>query len=327
MRTSACFEYPSPVPKSPAQPALLDDLGRPIRALTYDQLKGDPHAVLLLHRVTTAAGVMHSGGPRQLLVYVPFLLAFTAGIFFTPRLLPGVPPWLIGAALGLALVVCLGVIQAALRTRDSGSLITTFLAHARCPGCAYTLASCPPDSHGVVMCPECGASWNASRIGTASVVDSPSPPGPRRYFTPVITDDHQRVVELTPPSLRITDHRLSPERAALARIAVRDATLLRSIATCSFLLVLIVLVSISAYWSRGAPLVLVGCLGAIGIWGVWLVQNIRNRAPSGAGAIRKALLNLRVCPACATDLNDHAPAPDGTTRCPTCAAHWRLASP
>lgn len=313
-------QVPDPHPK------LRDDRGVPIASLTYEQLQDDREGILLFHRVTNAAAATNGQGPRLLLLYVPLYAIFAAGFFFAPRLLLGVPPWLIGAALGLVLVICIGVIHAWLRKRESGSLIATFLAHSRCPACAYKLAAIPPDAQAMVLCPECGASWNASRIGTASAGDAPVPPGPRRFFTPVITDDHHRVLELTPLSFRVADNRLSPERAALARRVVLEATILRRIAACVVAFVLIVLMSFAAYSARSTPLTLVGSFLAIGIWSFWLVQNIRGRTPRGARAARKALLDLHVCPACATDLKGQPSEFDQTVRCPNCAAHWRLSA-
>lgn len=40
--------------------------------------------------------------------------------------------------------------------------------------------------------------------------------------------------------------------------------------------------------------------------------------------IRGAALAIPRCPACATDLGNGEPEPDGCTVCPECGAAWRL---
>ncbi|MBL4591420.1 MAG: hypothetical protein JKY96_05620 [Phycisphaerales bacterium] len=41
-----------------------------------------------------------------------------------------------------------------------------YLDQARCPGCGYTLTAIAPNEDDCIVCPECNAAWNESRLGT-----------------------------------------------------------------------------------------------------------------------------------------------------------------
>jgi hypothetical protein len=45
------------------------------------------------------------------------------------------------------------------RFASSKEIAWSFLAHRRCPSCAYDLSAISPESDGCRVCPECGAAW------------------------------------------------------------------------------------------------------------------------------------------------------------------------
>lgn len=64
-------------------------------------------------------------------------------------------------SIGLAAIVSVAVSWQALKS----TMTDAMLGLRRCPACAYSIDALPPDSDQHVRCPECGASWLATRLG------------------------------------------------------------------------------------------------------------------------------------------------------------------
>jgi len=47
-----------------------------------------------------------------------------------------------------------------------------YLSAGKCAACAYKLAGLKPEQDGCVVCPECSAAWNATRIGLTNRPDT-----------------------------------------------------------------------------------------------------------------------------------------------------------
>lgn len=311
------------------QTELRDDRGVPIASISYEQLQGDREGITLLHALLESKSELADPiPPARLVISAAVIVAAIAMIVALPRLVPSLPPLAAGAVAGLFILIGIRISHSQMPRRYPLAIISTFLAHGRCPGCGYRLAGIVAMPDGMVLCPECGAAWHAHRIGASATAHPACLQTARKGWlrAPVILDDHQRAVPLMNPSARSLGGRLSGQRLDDAVRQLREATILRRLAIGLPLLMLIVLVSISAASAANKPLVLLGCGAGVAMWSWWLIRLFLNRSAIVAKPLRAACLSLDLCPSCATDLRGVPPDADGTTPCPTCSACWRVSS-
>lgn len=234
--------------------------------------------------------------------------------------------------------------------RATATIVATMLAHGRCGSCGYSLREIKPDAHGRAVCPECGAAWNRSRIGTARVgvgrVTAAAgahaqavPPG-SLLDPPTFVDDGQRVVRLMDSTTRgEMDEATHAGVWAAAKQKVRRDRLL-SLALLAIFLPVTAALLFYDFWRRlpGPHTVLSGVrlLGVfVGVWAVlffgvvYFIKGLRVHYERYAPAIRDAFLARGRCPACSASILEEQPSEQPSVpssprpaECPGCGARW-----
>lgn len=144
----------------------LDDRGRPARVLPLPAWPRDarPPSLSLrpvLHALLTAL--------RSRAVWSLALIAFVlSALAIGFRWMGPVTGFLLifspVISLLLAVAALAAVSLAAAFSRHRQRVIRAWLAAHRCPSCRYSLFGLEPDPYGLLVCPECAAAWNLSRL-------------------------------------------------------------------------------------------------------------------------------------------------------------------
>lgn len=130
-----------------------------IRSLTKDQLiKGEQQITIDLEILIAIAG-----GVIGWVLWTTILLPFTS--------LSGTPLGHFVIPMISSVVVSTAIWFASLswvRQRRFPKIAQIHLDHGRCAGCGYALQDLPTEPDGCIICPECNAAWQASRVSTAN---------------------------------------------------------------------------------------------------------------------------------------------------------------
>ena len=233
--------------------------------------------------------------------------------------------------------------------RIHGEMADVFVGEGVCAGCAYPLSGLRVDSSGRVVCPECSASWNESRIirfaEISKKADSPVRQMLRRLGVLYgggqgnrsIRDD--REVFRTAASMRVVrrvcrentdedcDTRLRSAQRRLSRVG-RGLRL-----AYASLLLLMIIFQVSAVVGLGIPS---RGLPGVSVMILWLmlvptiifsgliVFVLRGDMGRKGKKARKVLLTNDLCPSCVADLEGIEPEEDGCTVCQSCGSAWKL---
>lgn len=308
---------------------------------------GDPHLADLRMR----ALVGHTTSQSAITVIAPAIIgaAVGLGVFAAARFVPGLPIW-VPMIVVAVLVIAAGSLRAALATeRRAAASADLFLREGRCAGCAYVLQGIAPAEDGCVVCPECGAAWSRSRIG--SVPDAPVlrdyhtriyRPTTRQRWLPgsrgmlMTTDARGVAAHVSNPRLRGLDpasaERLGDDRVRAIRSAIGLKHRVKGFLIGLAILPAIVAMGILLSRTRpvGSTIALLGSLGfalfavaiIIILLGLMYTMLFGDSGLSGK-LVAREFVSRHVCPQCLHTLDDATTGEDGVRVCVGCQAAWR----
>jgi Zn-finger nucleic acid-binding protein len=262
-------------------------------------------------------------GPLLWALYRTWIQRATGIVEFIPILVG------VGAAAAFIIFDAMRKSPAARRT-----LAHTLLEEGICPSCEYNFAGLETSGEAAqVICPECGATWNRSRILRAAPIVERAPAGlpdvdPLKYLGATLTstwDDAGRGSCVQPYTLnealrwslddahrarltairKMLAHQGRVRRLALGLVAV-------GITVAPFLL-------LRRYLPPGSDVTAILFLCII-IPFVWYGSTGRG----GARRLKRSLKSVGVCPACGEDLSPIRRDDNGLNTCPTCRSAWRM---
>lgn len=260
---------------------------------------------------------------------LPLLLVFVASR-------TGLPPWTAFALTGLG---SSALTLSFLRREFRAETVPLLLARERCASCGYTIAGAPRQSDGCVICPECGAAWKGSRVGTQQV-----PGRIQRFASPLqasstIVDDRPMRIDaqdrFVPLPSREELHQLARRQDTLGECARAARGRQRWIAVGA-----LVLAGFAAWWVivpfRAAVPLVWGwngdtvtwiCMAVVTVGLVvhrarWVYSALLGTTSSGTRAVVRAFVSRRFCPSCRGSLNSNTTTPAGNLLCRGCNAAW-----
>ncbi len=248
---------------------------------------------------------------------------------------------------GLIAVVIIA--RADTRRRVAAQLAATAVAEGICGGCCYSLRDLPVEPDGCVVCPECGAAWQARRItrphwATDASLGSRAEggrggtgvnwlvrfitltPPPQQLLAP---DDRGRFVSVVDSRLLLVPEvrrrelgsaRVGAARRMLRRIRRVPRVLL---ALPELTIAALCLYSASSFVNgpdRGLTLVMLIPTSIFLLLGVGLLFSHAFYSPRQAA---RAMVGLSLCPSCARPLDGLPIDADGCAVCPECGGSWR----
>ncbi len=318
--------------------AVRDDAGtdRTIATFEHEEIPDltNPVTAGALARLRSEASGRR-GGRQQLAIALTVITAMTV----VPGVIVGAvhlsrmtrqPPWI----LGLLLVFAVGVSVAAMtfilpRIVARGSagnadlIADALLRMRRCAACGYPISVDAEPSGAPHSCSECGATWNAGRIGAAPVAN-----GPRSTRTAFLAslafsaacrskarDDAGRLFA-EPPQLQYVNMSKLPGDDVMRRTLWLPITLVVLGIVVTMLLLLVGVVHVRL---RIPPWAFVATLGIVfaGL-PLAIIVGVRRQMDRG----RRTLLRIRRCIACRQRLRREGPL----LRCAACDATWRRPS-
>lgn len=319
---------------------MKDDAGKDVRVLNPNgfaewPVKGDARIAVLVPRVGRALR-----GNRWYLRFVHDLAGVAIGliwlvaaVWILRTLGAGLPGWVFPAAVFGMLLVVERVVHRVRVGRVREHAAGVILEEGLCPSCGYNLHGIEKDVDGRVVCPECGAAWNAVKIIRSAPFEFGAEFGvPLKAVWAAskklpgwsVCDDRGRVVPLAHPRLRKEIRAASATNAQRLLHARRETA--RGSRWVRWPFVSLAWASAAAvpavYMHMGAPLsggvflaAIFGALAFAATYGNFLYR------PS---AMREALVSRRMCASCATSLRRLPGDTDGMTTCTACRAAWRL---
>lgn len=218
------------------------------------------------------------------------------------------------------------------------------LSNGLCPTCLYRVAGTPPDANAHVVCAECGAAWDASRVHERAVV---APAGekplldhvqPRRGYWShrwlrdatgarhaLLDADFQRSIRLAAAEEHA--QRLIAVRRELRRSALPRRVLAAVLALpVSGFFGLMGVLQIQSHFPPTTTMAIFMCIG--GLWFIcmgWFLAmiflNLRGHSANKRTAVRVMLEN-DLCPSCGEDLRPVQVSSEDPRQCPRCTARW-----
>lgn len=325
---------------------LFDDAGRlrdvvRVRTLNRDARRSDPAFAQVVHRVSRT---QLTGTSKSTMLLLIVLMGVGANLThqFVLSGMPAFVSYLLWFLLtgGLVWLIQLGDCQSVAR-----QIADALLSDGLCPACVYNLGG-QPENKGLVVCPECGASWRATRIvhrhefvaapeSEAAVVrrwwrqlGNGDRSGPTRIADDLSKEHAVVFARLSQPIHSATGERRA--RLLAARDEIRQHGLVGRVVRACLLLTLAGLATLIALRAGLSPVALnpMGLLFGLCMAGaaVFLpLTMLRGATGITAAHIRTAMLRRRLCPSCSGDLGNETEQPaKGLTTCPECGATWRL---
>lgn len=320
-----------------------DDRGRKIRLRAYRELQG---------RVATgsATDVMIDRATNLYASHLPTKrVGILIGLFIPVIMLVGTEiGWWAGLPLIAIPIVVMVIVNGQVLRKIHTEMADVFVGEGVCAGCAYPLGGLRPDESGHVVCPECSASWNESRIVRFAEVskkpDSLAGQWLRRASGHIgghgprsIHDD--REVFRTAASMRIirravrdnTDTTCKARLRNAKRCAGRVGRHVRLALASIFVLMIVFHFGVIADVSRlagglyGIKLMLFLPLLVMPLmFSLFVIFILRGDMGRKGAKVRDALLTRGLCPSCVADLDGIEPEEDGCTVCAECSSAWKL---
>ena len=339
---------------TPNRPApALDDRSQPVAILRPHDVRAtaqcpDPHRAALARHLSNAINAeARRWTPRAIWLGLALVVAYIllqvfvslAGLTRYPML---IPVFRIGGLIAVVIVS-----RADTRRHIASHLAATAVAEGLCGGCCYSLRDLPADVDGCIVCPECGAAWQARRITrphwlraesqrTSTDGGSPISGWLVRFFTLtpppgqlIAPDDRGRFVCVVDSRLLLVPRarreqlgsaRLAEVRSGLRAVG-RELRVLFALAP-AIVAVLLGIASLNAAAERDAGLSLgtgVG-LAMFASLAVGLVLSHAFYSPRRAARIMVA---RSLCPSCVHPLDGLPADADGCAVCPGCGSSWR----
>lgn len=319
---------------------MKDDAGKDVRVLNPSgfsewPVKGDARMAVLVPRIGRALR-----GNRWYVRFVHDLAGVAIGLLclvvtiWVLRMVgSGLPGWVFPAAVFAVLFMTGRMVHRVRVGRAREDAAGVILEEGLCPSCGYNLHGIERDEGGRVVCPECGAAWNAVRIMRSApfelgaefavplkVVWSSSVGGPRW----AVCDDRGRVVPLAHPWLRKAIRAASSTNAERLRDARREIARRSRWVRAPF---------VTLAWACAAGLpVVCASMGAPASGVVFLAVSLGAIAFAATvgnflyqpRTVRDALVARRMCASCVCSLRRLPEDADGMTTCAECRAAWRL---
>jgi Zn-finger nucleic acid-binding protein len=317
---------------------MLDDAGKDVKILNPAgfadwPIAGDERIEWVIRRVGM---VSVTTWPKRLLF---ILMGILSGLLFVMLLtflrrqtgLPG--PVLVALPLSSIAGVQL-LIHLWFDRRKPGRVASVLLDEGLCPCCGYNLHGVGLGSGQCVVCPECGASWRASRIRQTApfvVRDETRFSSPlrrlrgqlRKHETNVKDDAGETfAISRSEHGKRFRRHSLQERRRVrtLRWKIVRAGMYWRIPLMCAIVAFdMYVLMKLldpphtppAVRWVFGSVCLIVAVVLPFGLSGPFRTQ-------------RRVLLAHRTCPICVTQLTSDAHDALVLTTCPNCRARWRV---
>jgi hypothetical protein len=192
----------------------------------------------------------------------------------------------------------------------------TLVSNGKCGSCVYDLDQVSPDTSGEVACPECGAVWKAYRLRQRPR-DMPLRGDAEAEFPDA--DDRGVLTSIIAAPRAASRPSSSTEVIDAAAALGASAKRLRRWVFGVAFVVLLINIPTLAIVNRSTGLI--GPILIMAVGGVVLRMALGVAAP--AGARRRALLGVGLCPACLGDISGLPAEEDACVICRTCCSAWR----
>lgn len=329
--------------------ATLDDGGKPVTLLNGEYgnqwpLASDKRLAALVLRLRSAA--------RGSLLFqsLPIVLgcAWLIGVLELTSNNHSFKQWAVltlGVLPGFAAACTTGVLR---RWRFAEKVKSLVLEEGMCAACGYNLVGiCTCTGTDQVVCPECGASWRASRIArsvetvgnqglvfsAAVVFDSEIDIAvkgvddrglPRTLASPRLLRQRRRAAARAERSRLHSAGRSIAARSRSFRMGIGSALVLPA---ASIFVLFLLPRTARASLAAIAPLDAFYAICVILVIAILGSLYLVGRLGIPARDIKAALLEASFCPACASPLDTLPPDPlDGCVVCEVCRAAWKLPS-
>jgi hypothetical protein len=266
------------------------------------------------------------------------IVSMTIASFVVYAFVPGV--WYIFALLAVmgSHMILLWLVSMRSRGVKIRRAAVVALESGRCPGCRYELVDLPVENDGCTVCSECGAAWQAHRIGTGIGRDAPTVRGARGGVASLLAlfggfsqPDALGRPTYGPPLVAVRMIRASKGtgRARDLSRAVQDARRSGLVprAACAGLLLVAAAVAVMTLRPTsalfGIPIPPLGWFISVLTSLILALLLFGSDAFVARRARITALLSAAFCPTCGCDLRGCARDGEMLT-CPECGATWQL---
>jgi hypothetical protein len=311
----------------------VDDRGIPRAALpTLSMLQTGPDVDPRVRALVISATTARAAGRPNAGAHVGFGIGFVVIIIIAGSLMPTVPmiiPLMLIA--GVVILVAASTATGGTQTVEAGR--ARLLARGLCASCAYHLNNLPTEADGCITCPECGASWRRDRIVELLERGTPSPdgrPGMPKGAPPAgddTVDDRGIRRNTVSPSLGMERYVAGP--LALERLNRAAEALSRegrgpriSLAVLIGSVIFVLIAALIARSTGSVTSIMTIILLSVS-YGLGIKQILRGNIGRPATVTTPIMLTERLCPCCATPLDNRPIEPDGCTVC-SCGAAWKL---
>ena len=306
----------------------------------------DPHRAALARHLSNAINAeSRRWTPRGVALGFGLALAYVllqvfASLAGLTRFPVVVPVLRIG---GLVAVVLIS--RADSRRRVGSFLANTAVAEGLCGGCSYSLRDLPEEPDGCIVCPECGAAWQARRItrphwlapGAARSRAEGGRAGINWFYrfitlTPppsqlIAPDDRGRFVSIVDSRLWLADRARREELGPMLRRDLRSE--LRAVGRAPRVLVALLPGLGAVFFGMGllgsAPNAVVSTVmaGGLLLFGSLIVGVLFSHAFYSTRRAARVLVAASRCPSCLYPLQGLPLDADGCVVCPECGSSWR----
>lgn len=316
---------------------MKDDAGKPVRILNPNgfaewPVRGDERVARVARRVAVRSGQMTRTGHfgSVVLQMTIVVIAVIVSMNMLRSFMAGTPGWVVPL---VAFSVTWGFVRLKARwqlDRSADSTSAIMLDEGLCPCCGYNLHGAQSVNDHIV-CPECGATWNAARVrSTAPFADQAEMGSGIRMIQTLKhskqglwTDDAGMLVPLSGRTLRAargTTFKGTESRAGIdrvrARVRARSLPLVLTLCAISFVGFCIAAIGWGAGMARFELLLVFGTL--TGVIGAVFALRYGIENPWG---IKRGMLECGQCPSCAAPISENVDA-RGFWTC-TCGARWK----
>lgn len=311
----------------------VDDRGIPRAALpTLSVLQTgpevDPRVRALIVSATTARNSSQQGAASRMGIGMGLVMViFIGNVVFSD--FPVVVPLLLIAV--VTIITAASTATGGSRPVEAGR--ARLLARGLCASCAYHLNNLPTEADGCITCPECGASWRRDRIvefmerSSSHLGSRPGIPQGIPTAGDATVDDRRIRRGTVSPSLGMERYVAGPR--ALERLNRAAQALAKegrgprvALAVLIGVVVLGIVAALIATSSGSVSSITTIILLPVSY--AFIIQRIlRGNIGRPATVTTSIMLTERLCPCCATPLDDRPIEPDGCTVC-SCGAAWKL---
>ena len=321
----------------------IDDRGKSVECRSINAIKRqasrDPALAATADRIAAEALVQF-----KIWHGVAFGVSLPLLLIVSERLLPSDPFWL-----HLLPVIIFGAVAGMAMTRHhwrkvSPGLTRILIEEGICASCMYPLEGLSEDSDGLLVCPECAASWRRSRVIRFAPIARRSTNTTVRSLATFflgnmrhgfdrrgIRDDHdspRAVIALR--SIRkieqsATGYHKKRLRAATHVLRSKGRILRFALAALLGIILVSMVVPFALITRFGSSLPLIAIVPLVFAGFIYLTMAVTvlfSDLGRSSKLVRREFLTRNMCPCCAADLEDQSSENDDRTVCPACGAAW-----